>query len=126
MDVGIELTKSLPVSGVDTHLMLNFPGRFTMGLELDNWKAMVAWKPAPSSSTGLTSLYHYRVRPFTALQSTDDILPVTANPGELKDIRAKGVTPQSVLIQVYTLKSDGRVHYGHFSRINTRWAEERA
>ena len=96
MEVGTEMTKSLSVSGVDTHLTLSLPGRFTVGLELDNWKGSVAWKPASSGSAGLSSLYHYRVRPFTALQAIDDVLPVTANPGESRDVRASGVTPQSV------------------------------
>lgn len=96
MDVGVEMAKSLPVSGVDTHLTLNLPGHFSLGLELDNWKVTAAWKPASSSSAGLTSLYHYHVRPFTALHTLDGFVPVVVHSGESKDVHASGVTPQSV------------------------------
>ncbi len=96
MDVGLEVAKSLSVSGVDTHLSLSLPGQFTADIELDNWKVMLAWKPVSLGSSGLSSLFHYRVRPFTALQSVDYALPFTASPGESKDIRAAEVTPQTV------------------------------
>ena len=96
MSVNVEFTKALPVSGVDTHVTVSLPGRLTLGVELDNWKLMMAWKPASSGPAGLTTLYHYRVRPFTALQAIGTDLPVNPSPGESKDVHAFGVTPQTV------------------------------
>ncbi|EFX74857.1 hypothetical protein DAPPUDRAFT_323929 [Daphnia pulex] len=96
MSVNVEFTKAIPVSGVDTHVTLSLPGRLTLGVELDNWKLMTAWKPASSGPAGLTTLYHYRVRPFTALQALGTDLPINPSPGESKDVHAFGVTPQTV------------------------------
>lgn len=96
MSVNAEFTKALPVTGVDTHVTVSLPGRLTMAVELDNWKLMLAWKPASSGPAGLTTLYHYHVRPFTALQSISSDLPANPNPGESKIVHASGVNPVSV------------------------------
>lgn len=101
MEVCLEVAKSRSVSGVDTHLSLSLPGQFTADVELDNWRVMLAWKPVSMGSTGLSSLFHYRVRPFTALQSVDHVLPFTASQGESKDIRAAEVTPQTVFSFIF-------------------------
>ncbi len=97
MSVNVEFTKALPVCGVDTHVTVSLPGRLTVGVELDNWKVMAAWKPASSGPAGLTTLYHYHVRPFTALQAIGVDLPVNPSPGESKDVQAFGVIPKTVI-----------------------------
>lgn len=96
MSVSADFTRALPVTGIDTHVTISLPGRLTIGVEFDNWKLMLAWKPASSGPTGLTTLYHYHVRPFTALQSITSDLPAYPNPGESKIVHASGVAPQSV------------------------------
>lgn len=97
MSVNVEFTKALPVSGVSTLLTVSLPGRLSVGVELDNWKTVVAWKPASSGPAGLTTLYHYRVQPFTALQAINGDLPINPNPGESREVHAFGVTAQTVM-----------------------------
>lgn len=92
----MEFTKALPISGVDTHVTLSLPGRLTVGVEIDNWKLMAAWKPATSGPAGLTTLFHYHVRPFTALQALRADLPTNPCPGESVNVHASGITPQTV------------------------------
>ena len=95
MSVNVEFTKALPVCGVDTHATVNLPGRFTFGIEMDSWKLLAAWKPA--SSAAATSLFHYRVRPFTALQAIDETLPITVpSPVDYQDVRTSGGILQMV------------------------------
>lgn len=96
MSVNVEFTKALPVSGVATLATVSLPGRLTLGVELDNWKMIAAWKPASSGPAGLTTLFHYRVQPFTALQAISADLPTYPSPGELKDVHAFGVAAQTV------------------------------
>ncbi|KAI9559672.1 hypothetical protein GHT06_013677 [Daphnia sinensis] len=95
MSVNVEFTKALPVSGVATLATVSLPGRLTLGVELDNWKMIVAWKPASSGPAGLTTLFHYRVQPFTALQAISADLPTYPSPGELRDVHAFGVAAQT-------------------------------
>jgi len=102
MSINVEFTKVLPVCGVDTHLTVKLPGRFTFGLEMDSWKLLAAWQP--TSSAAANSLYHYRVRPFTALQTIDETLPVTLpNPADYQDVRAATGTLQTVNVWTYLL-----------------------
>lgn len=98
MSVNMEFTKALPISGVDTHVTLSLPGRLALSVVLDNWKLLASWKPSSSGPAGLTTLFHYHVRPFTALQAIDSELPVTPSPGDSKDVHASGVTPQTVKV----------------------------
>lgn len=128
MDVAVTFVKSLPVSGVDTHLTLNLPGRFDFVVELDNWKVMAAWKPTASGPNGLTSLYHYCVRPFTALQSSDDILPASSKSGHSKIVSASEFTPQTVCLIFMCNNIKDRIVKAIGYRIvstNIRWVRER-
>ena len=112
MSVHVEFTKTLPVSGVDTHVTVSFPGRLTVCVELDNWKLMAAWRPASSGPAGLTTLYHYHVRPFTALQVIGADLPVNPCPGESKDVHAFGVIPITVIFFPRIAQLQNKFNFG--------------
>lgn len=96
MSISAEFAKALSVSGVNTHVMVSLPGRLSLGVEIDSWKILASWKPASSGPAGLTTLYHYQVRPFTAMQATTVNLPFIPSSGDSKDVSASGVTAQTV------------------------------
>jgi len=91
MAVDVGFTRYLTVAGVDTHLMITVPGLFKAGLDLENWKLLLSWKPTTSE---LRKLYHFQVRPFTSLVMNTDVQPVTINPNT-RDVSATGSTLQT-------------------------------
>ena len=91
MAVDVGFTRYVTVAGVDTHLMITVPGLFKAGLDLENWKLLLSWKPTTSE---LSKLYHFQVRPFTSLVMNTDVQPVTINPNT-RDISAAGSTLQT-------------------------------
>jgi hypothetical protein len=91
MAVDVGFTRYLTVAGVDTHLMITVPGLFKAGLDLENWKLLLSWKPTTSE---LSKLYHFQVRPFTSLVMNTDVQPVTINPNT-RDVSATGSTLQT-------------------------------
>ena len=78
-------------------MMAALPGQFTAGLDLDNWKLLLAWKAKTAAVQ--ESLYHFHVRPFTSLVANNDTRPIVSNP-HTKDVVARGASLQTVVVSL--------------------------